>query len=76
MFDVDGWACPECNKPMKLRTVIIRPPVTDTVILGLRGSAGVGLAQKRLEVGRMFLYYRGVKNCSKISGIGQISFTR
>ena len=38
VFDVDGWACRECNKRMKLRTVVIRPPVTDTIILGLRGS--------------------------------------
>ena len=46
VFDVDGWACPECNKPMKLRTVIIRPPVTDTIILGLRVSSGVGHAAR------------------------------
>ena len=45
-FDVDGWACPWCEKKMVLRTVIIWPPVTDKVVLGLRGAAGVGHAAR------------------------------
>ena len=30
-----GWACPHGEKPMKLRTIVIRQPVTTQVVSGL-----------------------------------------
>ena len=40
VFKVDGWACPHCNKPMKLRSIVIREPATMRVVSGLLRSTG------------------------------------
>ena len=36
----DGWACPHCNKPMKLRSIVIREPATTQVVSGLLRATG------------------------------------
>ncbi len=38
-FGVDGWLCPHCNEPMKLRTVVVGPPSTTKVLRGLERAA-------------------------------------
>ena len=40
VFEVDGWACPHCNKPMKLRSIVIREPATMRVVSGLLRCTG------------------------------------
>ena len=40
VFEVDGWACPHCNKPMKLRSIVIREPATTQVVSGLLRATG------------------------------------
>ena len=40
VFKVDGWACPHCNKPMTLRSIVIREPATTKVVSGLLRSTG------------------------------------
>lgn len=40
VFEVNGWACPHCNKPMTLRTIVIREPATTKVVSGLLRSTG------------------------------------
>ena len=44
VFGLDGWLCPHCTKPMKLRTVVIGPPATIRVIDGLERAARAGPA--------------------------------
>ena len=40
VFRVDGWECPHCAKPMKLRSIVIREPATTRVLSGLLRSTG------------------------------------
>ena len=40
VFEVNGWACPHCNKPMALRSIVIREPATTKVVSGLLRSTG------------------------------------
>ena len=40
VFGVDGWACPDCGKPMRLRTVVVGMPTSTTVVTGLLRSTG------------------------------------
>jgi hypothetical protein len=40
VFAYDGWACPHCQKPMKLRTIVIREPSTTQVLSGLLRATG------------------------------------
>ena len=44
VFEVNGWACPHCNKPMTLRTIVIREPATTKVVSGLLRSTGPPVA--------------------------------
>ena len=40
VFEVDGWACPHRNKPMTLRTIVIREPATTQLMSGLLRATG------------------------------------
>ena len=40
VFEYDGWACPHCHKPMKLRSIVIREPATTQVVSGLLKATG------------------------------------
>lgn len=40
VFEYDGWACPHCQKPMKLRSIVIREPATTQVVSGLLRATG------------------------------------
>ncbi len=40
VFEGNGWACPHCNKPMTLRSIVIREPATTQVVSGLLRSTG------------------------------------
>jgi len=44
VFEVDGWACPHCDKPMALRTIVIREPATTQVVSGLLRATGPPVA--------------------------------
>ena len=35
VFEYDGWACPHCQKPMKLLSIVIREPAKTQVVSGL-----------------------------------------
>ena len=35
VFAVDGWACPHCAAPMRLRSIVIHPPAATRVVRGL-----------------------------------------
>ncbi len=39
VFGIDAWLCPHCDKPMKLRTVVVGPPATTKVLRGLERAA-------------------------------------
>jgi hypothetical protein len=39
VFDVDGFLCPTCNRPMRLRALIEAPPLTTRIIDALAGAA-------------------------------------
>jgi len=40
VFRVEGWQCPHCAKPMKLRSIVIREPATTQVLSGLLRATG------------------------------------
>lgn len=40
VFGVDGWACPDCGKRMRLRTVVVGSPASTTIVTGLLRSTG------------------------------------
>jgi hypothetical protein len=39
-FQVDGWRCPRCGGPLRLRCVVVRTPATVRVLRGLAPSRG------------------------------------
>ena len=39
-FHVDGWRCPRCGGPLRLRCVVVRPPAAARVLRGLAGPRG------------------------------------
>ena len=40
VFHVEGWNCPDCGKRMRLRTVVLGPPASTSVVSGLTRSRG------------------------------------
>ena len=40
VFSVDGWQCPDCGKPMRLRTVVEGTPAALTITTSLLRSTG------------------------------------
>jgi hypothetical protein len=44
VFRVEGWQCPHCAKPMKLRSIVIREPATTRVLSGLLKATGPPVA--------------------------------
>lgn len=40
VFRVDGWACPSCRQPMRLRAVLHHPPDAGRVLRGLDRATG------------------------------------
>lgn len=40
VFAVDGWACPHCAAPMRLRSIVIHPRATTRVVRGLLRATG------------------------------------
>lgn len=40
VFRVEGWQCPHCRQPMRLRSIVIREPATTQVLAGLLKATG------------------------------------
>jgi len=40
VFGVDGWECPDCGKRMQLRTVVVNPPASTTILRDLLRATG------------------------------------
>ena len=39
VFGIDGWLCPHCEKPMRLRVPMVEPPATHKILADLARSA-------------------------------------
>ena len=50
VFGVDGWLCPECGQPMRLRAVVLGAPATSRVIAGLLRARGPPDHEHHVEV--------------------------
>lgn len=40
VFGEDGWRCPDCGGPLRLRCVVFNPPAATRIIEGLRRATG------------------------------------